>query len=51
MRFAQTNEPWIGKIPPEWGLTAIKRLVSTEVTDGPHETPELADDGVQFISA
>ena len=51
MRFTQTKEPWIGEIPAEWGLTAIKRLVSTKITDGPHETPELADDGVQFISA
>lgn len=49
--FAQINEPWIGEIPAEWRLTAIKRLVSAKVTDGPHETPELADDGVQFISA
>ena len=51
MSFNQTNEPWIGKIPPEWGLPAIKRIVSTKITDGPHETPELSDEGVQFISA
>ena len=51
MSIAQTKEPWIRKIPTEWRLTAIKRLVSTKITDGPHETPELADDGVQFISA
>ena len=30
---------------------AIKRFVSAKITDGPHETPELTDDGVQFISA
>jgi type I restriction enzyme, S subunit len=51
MRFTQTNEPWIGEIPAEWRLTAIKRLVSTKITDGPHETPELVEEGVQFISA
>ena len=51
MRFTQTKEPWIGEIPAEWRLTAIKRLVSTKITDGPHETPELAEDGVQLISA
>lgn len=45
------KEPWIGEIPDDWQLTAIKRLVSTKITDGPHETPELVDDGVQFISA
>jgi hypothetical protein len=51
MSFVQAIEPWIGEIPADWRLTAIKRLVSTKVTDGPHETPGLADDGVQFISA
>lgn len=51
MRFAQTKEPWFSEIPAEWRRAAIKRIVSTKVTDGPHETPELSDDGVQFISA
>jgi type I restriction enzyme S subunit len=51
MNFARTKEPWIGEIPTEWRLPAIKRFVSTKITDGPHETPELEDDGVQFISA
>ena len=45
------KEPWIGDIPDEWNLKAIKRIVSTKVTDGPHETPDLEDSGVQFISA
>ncbi len=45
------KEPWIGDIPDEWALKAIKRIVSIKVTDGPHETPELEDSGVQFISA
>lgn len=49
--FTQVNEPWIGDIPAEWRLPPIKRIVSTKVTDGPHETPDLEDDGVQFISA
>jgi len=51
MTLAQINEHWLGGIPSEWRLMAIKRLVSTKITDGPHETPELTDDGVQFISA
>ena len=51
MTSTQAKEPWIGEIPTEWCLRAIKRVVSTKVTDGPHETPELDDDGVQFISA
>jgi type I restriction enzyme S subunit len=43
--------PWIGTLPSGWNLKSIKRVVSTPITDGPHETPELSDDGVQFISA
>jgi type I restriction enzyme S subunit len=43
--------PWIGTLPSGWSLKSIKRVVSTPITDGPHETPELSDDGVQFISA
>jgi len=42
---------WLGKIPVKWKLIAIKRIVSSKITDGPHETPDLVDNGAQFISA
>lgn len=42
---------WMGEIPAHWDVLAIKRLVETPVTDGPHETPEFLDDGVPFVSA
>ena len=42
---------WLGEVPEHWEIRAIKHLVSTPVTDGPHETPELVDEGVPFISA
>lgn len=42
---------WLGTIPSKWKLIALKRIVSTKITDGPHETPELSDEGIQFISA
>lgn len=29
----------------------LKRLLETKVTDGPHETPELLDEGIPFLSA
>jgi type I restriction enzyme S subunit len=45
------QHPVLAALPVGWNFVAIKRLVSTKVTDGPHETPELVDDGVQFISA
>jgi len=40
-----------GKLPDAWDSCAIKHLVSTPVTDGPHETPNFIDEGVPFVSA
>ncbi|MBY6195555.1 restriction endonuclease subunit S [Marinobacter hydrocarbonoclasticus] len=42
---------WIGEVPAHWDICPIKFLVSTPVTDGPHETPEFIDEGIPFISA
>ncbi len=41
---------WIGEIPEHWSLVSIKHLVSTKVTDGPHETPTFVDGGIPFLS-
>jgi type I restriction enzyme S subunit len=47
----ESGYEWLGKTPVKWKLIAIKRIVSTKITDGPHDTPDLVDDGAQFISA
>lgn len=41
----------IGEIPEEWGLSKTLNCLSMKVTDGPHSTPELYDEGICFISA
>ena len=41
---------WIGEIPRKWNLISLKHLVSTKITDGPHETPEFVDEGIPFLS-
>lgn len=41
----------LGEVPSHWDVLQIKRIVSTPVTDGPHETPVFLDEGVPFISA
>ena len=46
-----SGHEWLGPSPAKWKLIAIKRIVSTKITDGPHETPEFAEEGAQFISA
>lgn len=42
---------WIGEIPRDWEVTKTLYGLSMPITDGPHTTPELFDDGIAFISA
>lgn len=42
---------WIGEIPSHWNETKVLNLLSMPITDGPHETPDLFDSGIPFISA
>jgi type I restriction enzyme S subunit len=42
---------WIDQIPVHWIGLSLKRWVKIKITDGPHETPALEDEGVDFISA
>nr|WP_308635857.1 restriction endonuclease subunit S [Massilia brevitalea] len=34
-----------------WEVKALKHCIEIPITDGPHETPEFVDSGMQFISA
>lgn len=49
--YKQSGVEWLGEIPAHWGVLPIKRITSIPITDGPHETPEILDDGIPFISA
>ncbi|WP_019613508.1 restriction endonuclease subunit S [Psychromonas ossibalaenae] len=42
---------WLGEVPEHWAIPRIKQVVSTPITDGPHETPKFVDQGVPFVSA
>lgn len=42
---------WIGRIPSDWDVTKVLNGLIMPITDGPHTTPELYDDGVAFVSA
>ena len=50
-RFKDSGIEWLGEVPEGWDVRAIKMIVSIPVTDGPHETPDILDDGVPFVSA
>ena len=42
---------WLGDVPEHWDVIPLKRLISTPVIDGPHETPTKWDEGIPFVSA
>jgi type I restriction enzyme S subunit len=42
---------WLGEVPGHWEVCALKNIVSTPITDGPHETPQFFDEGIPFVSA
>lgn len=42
---------WLRDIPVTWNVRSLKRVLITPITDGPHETPTLYDEGVPFVSA
>jgi type I restriction enzyme, S subunit len=50
VKMKDSGIEWIGEIPESWSLISIKHLVSTKITDGPHETPIFVDSGVPFLS-
>ncbi len=41
---------WIREIPSHYQIISIKFLVTTPITDGPHETPVFVDEGIPFLS-
>lgn len=51
LKYKDSGIDWIGEIPEGWEVTAVKHLLEIPITDGPHTTPELIDDGIPFISA
>ena len=42
---------WIEEIPEHWKQSKTLYVLSMPITDGPHTTPNLYDDGIPFISA
>lgn len=39
------------EVPAHWKVTKTLYALSMPITDGPHETPELYEDGIPFVSA
>ena len=49
--YKDSGVEWIGEMPEGWEAFKIKHIVAVPVTDGPHESPQLVDEGIPFISA
>lgn len=49
--YKDSGVEWLGEIPEHWQIIPIKFSLSMPITDGPHETPEILEDGIPFISA
>lgn len=47
----RTGNIFFQDLPTGWQASALKHLLSTPITDGPHETPEFIAEGVPFVSA
>lgn len=42
---------WGGQIPANWDVYKTLYCLEMPITDGPHTTPELYDEGIPFVSA
>lgn len=42
---------WIGDIPKNWKLVRTLNMLAMPITDGPHTTPDLFNEGIPFVSA
>lgn len=47
----KTGNQFIPTIPESWTIQKVLRCLEMPITDGPHTTPELFDDGIPFVSA
>ena len=50
-KFRPSRSLWWDELPTNWKIRRLKHLVAQPITDGPHETPDFLDEGVEFISA
>jgi type I restriction enzyme S subunit len=50
-KYKNSGVDWLGDVPLHWERRTLKQIVSTPITDGPHETPNFPDQGIPFVSA
>ncbi|MCR5191041.1 MAG: restriction endonuclease subunit S [Bacteroidales bacterium] len=50
-KMKDSGVEWIGEVPEGWEVRKTLFCLSMPITDGPHETPQLYEDGIPFVSA
>lgn len=51
VEMKDSNCKFLVKIPSTWEVCKTLYVLSMPITDGPHTTPQLYDDGIPFVSA
>lgn len=49
--YKESGSKWLDEVPSGWKVTALKHVLDTPITDGPHSTPTFFDEGIPFVSA
>lgn len=50
-KMKDSGVEWIGEVPEGWEVCKTLYVLAMPITDGPHTTPELFDEGIPFVSA
>ena len=50
-KMKDSGVEWIGEVPEGWEVRKTLFCLSMPITDGPHETPQLYEEGIPFVSA
>ena len=51
VRMKESEIRFVDSIPEQWENRKMLSILSMRVVDGPHESPELIDEGIPYISA
>lgn len=50
-KMKDSGVEWIGEVPEDWEVRKTLFCLCMPITDGPHETPQLYEEGIPFVSA
>lgn len=48
--YKDSGVKWLGEIPRHWDSASLLYMLRGKISDGPHKTPDLKEDGIPFIS-